>query len=449
MQEIKQENKMGTMHMTPLLLSMSVPIMISMLVQALYNIVDSVFVAQYSEKALTAVSLTFPVQSLMIAFGVGTGVGMNSLLSRRLGQKLFDEANDAAKQGLFLAVITAVVFAILGAACAPFFFRPFTEDAEVIRMGEQYMIICTTLSFGMFVQIMGERILQGTGRAVHSMITQGVGAVINIILDPIMIFGMGFIPEMGISGAALATVIGQIAAMILAIVFNAKYNSDISISMRRFRPKWRMIRDIYAVGFPSIIMQSVTSVLTVGVNKILASDMAISVFGIYFKLQSFIFMPVFGLTNGLIPVIGYNYGARHKERITHAVKLALVWGVCIMLAGFAVFQIFPDALLRMFKASDDMMIMGRSALKFLSIAFIFAGFGIVLSSVFQALGNGIFSLIISLTRQLIVILPAAYIMSRFFNETGVWLAFPLAELVSMPMAVIMYIYLYRKKIKTL
>lgn len=445
--EERKENKMGTMPVNRLLVSMSVPIMISMLVQALYNIVDSIFVAKYSVNGLTAVSLAFPVQSLMIAFSVGTGAGINSLLSRRLGEGRHKEANSAATNGIFVCACSAVAFAIFGAIFSNLFFHAFTQNEEVIRMGTEYLFICTVFSFGAFIQIAAERVLQATGNTIYTMITQGTGAIINIILDPIFIFVLKF----GVAGAAVATVIGQIVAMAFALYLNHKKNHYVSISFRKFRPEWTTIKDIYRVGIPAIVMQAITSVMTVGLNKILIvfSEAAVSVFGIYFKLQSFIFMPIFGLTNGMIPIVGYNFGAAKKKRIMDTTRLALIASACIMLLGTLMFQLLPVPLLKMFNADADMLAIGVPALRTISISFIFAGVAIVFSSVFQALGNGVLSLAMSLARQLVVILPVAFIFSIQFGLDAVWFAFPISELVSCGMSILMFRSLYNKRLKHL
>lgn len=447
--EARKENKMGTMPVSRLLISMSLPIMISMLVQAMYNIVDSIFVAQVSENALTAVSLAFPVQNLMIAVSVGTGVGINSLLSRRLGERNFEDANATAENGLVLAVISAALFALFGGLFSEQFFRLFTQTEEIVEMGTGYLTICTVFSFGIFLQVTAERIMQSTGNTIYNMITQGIGAITNIILDPILIFGLYGMPAMGVNGAAAATVVGQILAMVLGLLFNVLFNHDVRISFKGFRPNLRIIREIYKVGVPSIIMQSIATVMTIGMNKILIpfTETAVSVFGVYFKLQSFVFMPVFGLTNGLVPIVAYNYGARKKERIIHAVKDAVFYAFSIMALGLLIFQTMPVQLLRMFKASDSMLAIGVPALRLISISFLGAGVSIVFSSVFQAVGNGVLSLVTSVARQLIVILPVAWLMAREFGLNAVWLSFPIAEAVSLLLSLIFYHHVYQTMIE--
>ncbi|MEG2881780.1 MAG: MATE family efflux transporter [Christensenella sp.] len=453
--EAIKENKMGVLPIKKLVVSMSLPIMISMLVQALYNVVDSIFVGQYSEEAFAAVSLAFPVQMLIIAVAVGTGVGMNSLVSRRLGEKKFKDANSAVSNGIFLSILSAGAFAIFGFFFSRIFFESFTagiaNGAAIAEMGTQYVSICTIFSFGVFVQITCERIMQSTGITIYNMITQIAGAVINIILDPILIFGLGPFPEMGAAGAAIATVIGQCSAMVLSLYFTHKKVKEVRIQIKGFRPNKRIIGEIYKVGVPSIIMQAITSVMIVGFNFILVgfSAAAVSVLGAYFKLQSFIFLPVLGLTNGLIPIVAYNYGARNKQRIMDAIKFALILAVIIMLVGMLVFQLFPDALLSMFNATPAMLEIGSSALRIISLCFAFAGVGIVFSSVFQAVGNGMLSMIVSLCRQLIVVLPVAYLLAQTGNVNNVWFSFPVAECVSLVLSVVFFKHIYERYIKKL
>ena len=447
-----EENKMGVMPVTRLLVTMSLPMMLSMLVQALYNIVDSLFVAQLSEDALTAVSLAFPVQSLMIAVASGTGVGINALLSRNLGERNFEGANNAARNGVFLAIVSCIVFALLGLVGSRLFFSLQTDNPVILEYGVQYMSIITLFSVGIFLQITFERLLQSTGRTFYNMITQGTGAIINIILDPIMIFGLFGFPRLEVAGAAIATVVGQIVAVIMSFCFNHFKNKEISLSPRGFRPHGRTILFIYKVGIPSIIMQSIGSVMTFGMNKILLmfSSTAAAVFGVYFKLQSFIFMPVFGLNNGMIPIIAYNYGARNKHRIIETARKSVLIAVCIMILGFGLFQLFPAFFLStLFDASANMLSIGVPALKIISISFLFAGYCIIVGSIFQALGNGVYSLIISAARQLIVILPVAYIFATVFGLSMVWWAIPIAEIVSVILSTLLLKRIYRKVIKPL
>jgi putative MATE family efflux protein len=458
--EAVKENKMGVLPVKKLLITMALPIMISMLVQALYNVVDSIFVGQYSESAFAAVSLAFPIQMLIIAVAVGTGVGMNSFVSRRLGEKKFDDANLGVTSGIFLGIISWIGFAIFGLLFSRMFFEAFTEGIaggeQIAEMGTQYIAICTIFSFGVFLQITCERIMQSTGVTIYNMITQSLGAVINIILDPIMIFGIGPVPEMGAAGAAIATVIGQVAAMLLSLYFVNKKITEVHIKLRGFRPQKRIIGEIYKVGVPSIVMQAITSVMIVGFNFILVlfyapeiSAAAVSVLGAYFKLQSFIFLPVLGLTNALIPIVAYNYGARHKKRITDVIRFAVVVAVLIMIVGMVIFQCIPGLLLGMFNATPAMLQLGEEALRIISLCFAFAGIGIVFSSVFQAVGNGVLSMIVSLCRQLVVILPVAYLLSLLGEVTDVWYAFPIAECVSLLLSIIFFRHINKKYLKRL
>lgn len=442
------ENKMGVMPLNRLLISMSVPMMISMLVQALYNIVDSMFVARLSENALTAVSLAFPAQNLMIAVATGTGVGVNAALSRNLGEKNFERANKIADHALFLAALSYVVFALFGLCFARQFFRLQTDIEEIVDLGTTYLRVCTIASFGLFMEIACERLLQSTGKTIYSMYTQGLGAIINIVLDPILIFGYFGAPALGIAGAAGATVIGQIIAFCLGFFFNKTRNHEITISLRDFKPSSEIISHIYAVGIPSIIMASIGSVMTFGMNKILIafSSTATAVFGIYFKLQSFVFMPVFGLNNGTVPIIAYNYGAGKPDRIMGTLKLAAMYAVTIMLIGLAVVQLIPDKLLMIFSASDTMLSIGIPALRTISLSFLFAGFSIVCSSMFQALGHGMLSLWISVFRQLVVLLPVAFVFAKLGGLHVVWFAFPIAEVFAIIFSAVCLGYVYRKEI---
>ncbi|WP_251388978.1 MATE family efflux transporter [Mediterraneibacter agrestimuris] len=451
MEKVTKENKMGVMPIPKLIVTMSLPIVISMLVQALYNIIDSIFVAQINENALTAVSLVFPVQNLMIAIAVGTGVGINALLSRNLGEKNFEDANLAARNGLFLALINSVFMALIGILASKTFFTMQTQEQQIIQYGTQYMTIITVLSIGIFMGITLERLLQATGRTFYTMLTQGLGAIINIILDPIMIFGLLGFPRMGVAGAALATVTGQFIALFLSLYFNIRKNPDININMKGFRPSKRVIGSIYQVGVPAIIMQAIGSVMVFGMNKILLmfSSTATAVFGVYFKLQSFIFMPIFGLNNGIIPIIAYNYGARNKKRILSSVNLGITISVSIMFLGVLLFQLFPAQLLGFFDASEHMLEIGVPALRIISLCFIPAGYSILVGSVFQSLGNGTYSLFISVARQLLVILPVAFFLAKVFGLHMVWWAIPSAEIVSFTMSVLLYRRIRRLKINPL
>lgn len=444
-----KENKMGTMTVNKLLISMSLPMIISMLVQALYNVIDSMFVAQISENALTAVSLAFPLQSLMIAVGVGTGVGVNAVLSKSLGQKDFESANKAASNGIILSFLSYVIFALIGVFLTGVFFKSQTSNVEIINHGSQYIYICTILSVGLFGQIILERLLQSTGKTFYTMITQGIGAIINIILDPILIFGLFGAPEMGVAGAAVATVTGQIIAMFLALYFNLKKNHEIKLNKKVFKPDIKIIKRIYAVGVPSIVMQSIGSVMTFGLNKILIgfTPTATAVFGVYFKLQSFVFMPVFGLNNGMVPIVAYNYGAKNEERVTKTIKLSTVYAMGIMLVGFLIFQAFPKQLLCLFNASEDMLRIGIPALRIISINFIFAGFCVIASSVLQALENGMLSLVVSAVRQLIAILPLAFIFGQVFGVNAIWFAFPVSEIIAVILSAMFMKKVYNEAIK--
>lgn len=450
------QNKMGTMPIRKLLISMSLPMMVSMLVQALYNIVDSIFVARVSEAALTAVSISFPIQNLMIAFGVGIGVGVNALLSKSLGEGDQPRAQRIALQGIFIEVICCVIFILVGIFAMDLFFRGQTADAEIIALGKDYLAICCIFSVGLFAQLIFERLLQATGRTVLSMISQCAGALINIIFDPILIFGVSWlgIPAMGVTGAAIATVFGQIVGGIVAIVLNVRRNRELDLRFRGFRPDGKLCGGILFIGIPSAIMGSIGSFMTYGVNKILfafeeVGKTAAAVFGVYFKLQSFVFMPVFGLNNGMVPIVSYNYGAKRPDRITQTIRLSAIYAVAIMAAGVAVVQLIPDKLLLLFDASEQMLTIGVPALRIISTCFVFAGFSIVCSSVFQALGNSIFSMIMSITRQLAVLLPAAYILAHAFGLHAVWYAFPIAEFASLALSIIMLSHTYKKVIAPL
>lgn len=447
----QRENKMGVMPIGRLLLNMSWPIMLSMLVQAMYNIVDSIYVSRLGENGLTALSLAFPVQNMIIAVGVGTGIGVNSLLARKLGERRFDDANAVAENGLFLAILSWLAFVIFGLFfCRPFF-AAFSANEEVIQMGVDYLSICTVASVGVFMEITMERIMQATGKTIYTMFTQGTGAVINIVLDPILIFGWLGLPAMGITGAAVATVAGQLVAMLMAFYMNARFNKEISIRVRRYRPNGRIIKEIYAVGVPSIVMQSIASVMTVGVNKILIqfTETAVAVFGVYFKLQSFVFMPVFGLNNALVPIVGYNYGARNRKRIVRAIELAACYAFAIMAIGVLVFFFLPDKLLLLFEASPDMMRIGVPALRIICISFLGAAIGITFSSAFQAIGKGVYSLLMSVCRQLLVILPAAWILGELGGLNAVWFSFLIAEVVSLILALFLYRRMYNTQIRDL
>lgn len=445
-----RENKMGVMPVNKLLLNMSLPMMVSMLVQALYNIVDSIFVAKLSENALTAVSLAFPIQTLLIALGTGTGVGVNSLLSKQLGEKDFKQVSKTAMNGIFLAVMSYIVFVIVGIVGVRPFYASQVKDAdpEILTLGVQYLTIVCVCSFGLYAQLIFEKLLQSTGKTLYSMITQAVGAVTNIILDPILIFGLLGMPKLGVAGAAIATVIGQIVGGVLGLVFNIKVNREITLSVKGFKPDAGTIGNIYKVGVPSIIMQAIGSVMTYGMNKILItfSSTATAVFGVYFKLQSFFFMPVFGLNNGLIPIVAFNYGAGKRSRVIRVIKCSLVYAFALLLVGFIVFETVPAVLLGMFEASDEMLAIGVPALRIIGVHFLIAWFCIIAGSVFQALGNGVYSMVVSVARQLVVLLPVAFLLARLGGLRAVWWAFPIAELMSLCVSSIFMILINRKVI---
>ena len=433
-----KENKMGTMPVNKLLISMSVPMMLSMLVQALYNIVDSIFVAKISEDALTAVSLAFPMQTLMIALGGGMGVGVNAVLSKALGEKDFDRVNVTAKNGIFLACINAIIFLVVGLTVVKPFYEAQTDNVDIINYGVDYLTVVCCCSFGIYCQFIFERLLQSTGKTTFAMVTQLIGAVTNLILDPIFIFGYLGMPKLGVAGAAIATVVGQVFAGIAAIIINLKFNDEIKFDFRGFTPSGAIIAKIYRVGIPSIIMQSIGSIMTYGMNQILMvfSSTATAVFGVYFKLQSFIFMPVFGLNNGMVPIIAFNYGAQNRERLVKTMKLSIIYAMSIMCFGTLVFNLIPEQMLSLFDASEHMLSMGVPALRIISLHFILAGFCIIGGSVFQALGCAVYSMINSICRQIVVLLPAAYLLSKLGNVNYVWFAFPIAELMSLTMTAI-------------
>lgn len=442
------ENKMGIMPVGKLLITMSLPMMISMVVQALYNIVDSVFVSRVSEDALTAVSMAFPLQALCIALGAGMGVGVNALLSKSLGAKDNDMVNKSALNGLFMTFVSYLVLLVIGVFAVKPFYMIQTDSADIIQYGTDYLSVICCFSFGMFFQFTFERLLQSTGRTFQTMITQTVGAVTNIILDPIFIFGLFGVPAFGVKGAAIATVIGQIIAAVLALIMNIKVNTDIDFSLKGFKPDIKIIGMIYKVGLPSIIMQSIGSVMVFCLNKILIvfSSTAVAVFGVYFKLQSFVFMPVFGLNNGLIPIMAYNYGAKKKDRMIKTIKCGLLIAFSIMSVGMVVFELFPDAILAIFEASDNMLAMGKVALRTIAIHFPIAAICIVLGSAFQALGNAVYSMFVSIARQLVVLIPVAYALSKLGNVNYVWWCFPIAEIMSLTITVIFFIKLKREVI---
>ena len=451
MENIGTENKMGTMPVGKLLIQISLPMMISMLVQALYNVVDSIFVAQISENALTAVSLAFPIQNLMISTSVGTGVGVNALLSRRLGEQNEKGVTDSALNGIFLYAITMIVFMVLGFFIPRLYFESQTNNAEIIEYGVTYLEICMIVSVGLYGAILFERLLQSTGRTVLSMISQLAGAITNIVFDPLLIFGLAGFPKMGIVGAAWATVFGQIVGFIISLTLNLTKNKEIKFSIKGFRPHAKTIGEIYKVGVPSILLGSIGSVLTYLINLILGAFTmtAVAVYGVYFKLQSFIFMPVFGLNNGIVPIVAYNYGAKRKDRIMRSIKLCAIAAVTIMVAGLLIFELFPRQLLAMFNASEEMYAIGVPALRRIAIHFPVAAVCITLISVFQALGKGLLSMIVSFVRQVIVLLPAAYLLSLTGDVNNIWWAFIIAEGASAVASFIGMQMVYNKDLKNL
>ena len=427
-----QENKMGVMPIRRLLLTMSGPMMVSMLIQALYNVVDSMFVSYISEGALTAVSLAYPMQNLMIAVATGTGVGVNALLSRNLGEKNFEMANRAAGNAIFLGVVSFAVFALVGAVGSRLYFAVQVDDPEIIAYGVDYLSVIMVLSVGCFGQVLLSRLLQSTGKTFYSMVIQLVGAGLNIVLDPIMIFGLLGCPAMGVAGAALATVISQVAGTILGLYYNLRKNPEIRFAWTYLRPSKPVIARIYGVGIPSILLQTVSSLLIFGLNQILVvfSETATAVYGVYFKLQGFAFLPIIGMNNGMVPIIAYNYGAKKPERILQTIKLAITYAVVIMVVAVIVFQVFAAQLLGFFQASPEMLAIGVPALRTLSLCFLIGGFTIVSSSVFQALGRGLLSMSISVFRQLVLVLPLAYLFSLTGNLNMVWWSFPVAEVLA-------------------
>ena len=446
-----KENKMGTMPIGKLIFTMSIPMVASMLVQAFYNVVDSIFVAQYSEAALSAVTYAFPAQNLMIGLATGTGVGVNALLSRSLGEKNRERANRVAENGVFLALLGYLLFLIFGLFGAEAFIRFQTDTPGVIAEGAAYLSVCCIFSFGIFGEIMFERLMQATGRTVYTLFTQGVGAIINIILDPIFIFGYFGLPAMGAKGAAIATVAGQIFAFVMGVILNHLFNKDVELKLFGFRPDKKIIGGIYSIGIPSVIMVGIGSVMTTGMNKILNgfSEVAVNVFGAYFKLQSFAFMPIFGINNGVIPIIAYNYGAGKRDRLLKAIRTSVVTITCIMLCALALMQTIPDKMLALFNAGEEMLSIGVPALRIISISYIFAGICIALTSVFQALGKGIYATIMSFARQLVVLLPAAYLLSLGGDVNAVWWSYPIAEVMSVAVCAFLFIRLYNRVIKNL
>jgi putative MATE family efflux protein len=447
-------NKLGTMPISKLIWNMSLPIIVSMLVQALYNIVDSVFVSRICEQALTAVSLAFPAQNLMIGLATGTAVGVNALMGRALGAGEHERANHIATNGVFLAGVGFAICAILAAFFARMFFAAQTSIDYIVDNGATYLRICCCASLGLFAEIMFERLLQSTGRSILSMYTQGLGAIVNIILDPICIFVL----NMGVAGAAVATVIGQFCGCALALYFNLKKNHDIRLHFKGFRPHWKIIGQIYAIGLPSVVMVAIGSVMTFCMNKILiayhsAKETAATAFGIYFKLNSFIFMPIFGLNNGVVSIIAYNYGAQHRSRMTETIKRSTIYASCIMLLGMSIFLSIPGTLLKIFDATDTLLAVGVPALRIISLSFCMAGASIALTSAFQALGKSLYSMIVSIIRQLVFLVPLAYILARYGagigNDDLVWWSYPIAEIAALTVSLLFFRHMYKTLIAKL
>ena len=449
MKEVRK-NRMGTEPILKLITKMSIPAMFSMLVQALYNIVDSIFVAQISDEALTAISLAFPVQVLLIAVAVGTGVGVNSLISRRLGERRQDDADNAAKHGIILGFISWVPFLIFGLLFTRIFFESFTSNQDIINLGVKYTSCVSIFSFGVLVQCIMERILQATGNMIYPMVFQIIGAVTNVILDPILIFGLLGFPKMGIFGAAVATVVAQIFSMIYSFYVLINKDHEINVKFKNFKFNGKIVKEIYAVGLPSVILQSISAIMVVAMNNILIafSEIAVSVMGIYFKLQSFVFMPVFGLTNGIMPIMGYNFGAGNKKRLVSTIKISCIISAAIMFVGTLIFSFLGENLLMIFNASESMINIGVKALRIISFSFLPASIGIVISTFFQATNHGMESLVMSFLRQLVGIIPVAYFLAMFGLDY-VWFAFPISELLSILAAFIMFVYIYKNQIKNL
>lgn len=447
---MNKENKMGVMSVKKLVITMSLPMMVSMLVQALYNVVDSIFVAKVCEDALTAVSLAFPAQNFMIGVATGTGVGVNALLSRSLGERNFEKANKIAAQGVLLAMLSFVVFMLFGLFGAELFFATQVEKGSAIyNYGVDYLSVVCIASVGLFGQVIMERLMQATGKTTLSMVTQMIGAIINIILDPMFILGFGPIPRLEAKGAAIATVIGQIVAFIAGLIINEKANKEIRLSVKNLKPDFKMIAEIYKIGIPSIAMVAIGSFMTFCFNKILLgfTSTAAAVFGVYFKLQSFVFMPIFGLNNGIIPIVAYNYGARNKERITQCLRFSCSIAVGIMALGTLLMWLAPEQMLKLFDAKEEMMGIGVPALKIISTHFVLAGISINLGACFQALGKSYFSMIVSFARQIIVLLPIAYLLAKTGELNNVWLSFPIAEFMSVIVTLICFFYVYKNIIK--
>ncbi len=449
--DVQKENKLGVMPIPRLLVTMALPLILSMFVQALYNVVDSFFVARMGEDALAAISLAFPIQHLMIAVSTGTAVGINAILSRSLGERDTEKANQAANNGLFIAFISSLLFVIFGLFFTRSFMEMQTSQQQIVDFGQDYLRICCIFSFGAFGQVTLERLLQSTGKTFYTMITQILGTVINAVLDPILIFGLFGFPAMGVAGAAVATVFGQLCSMALAFYFNVTKNHDIKLVWKGFSPDMKIIKEIYKIGIPSILMMSITSVTTFGINKILLafSSTATAVYGVYYKLQSFALMPTLGLSNGLIPIVAYNLGARNRERIIEAIKISMVYAAGIMFISFSIGQIFPEQLLRIFNASDEMLRIGVPAIKTISIHFLGTGFCVNSVAIFNSMGYSIFSLLLAIARQIVIVLPAAYVLSLLGDVDKIWWAYPIAEVGALTISILFLKYLYKKVIDPL
>lgn len=450
--EVRTENKMGTMPMLRLILTMSLPAMFSMTIMAMYNVVDSIFIGNYDQNGLTAISLAYPLQMLLIAASVGTAIGVNSLVSRKLGERDFEQANSAATHGLVTCAFTYAVFLILGLFAVRPFMGLFTNDAAIADYGVQYLMIVLCFSGFSIVQVMIEKTLQATGNMIYPMLFQLVGAVVNIIFDPLMIFGVGFFPEMGVAGAAIATVFGQFCGMVFAVIILFRKNHEVHVTFRNFKLRGATLKNIYSVGLPSIIMQSIGAVMMLGINTIFTSagsTVSVTVFGIYFKLQSFVFMPCFGLNQGVMPVIGYNYGARNKKRVYSALKCGIIIAVIIMSAGVLMMWLIPDKLISLFGGGQELMDVGIPAFRTVSLCFLPAAAGILFTTLFQAVGKGIRSLLMSVCRQLVILLPVALLLSVTAGVSAVWYAFPIAEIGSLLLAVTFFVQLVNTDFKKL
>ena len=455
----EKENKMGVMPMNRLLIGMATPMIISMLVTACYNIVDSIFVARIVDEggdassagtaALSALGMAFPFQTLLIAFATGTCVGVNAILSKALGEKDKETAQKAANNGVFLSFCNFLLFLFIGVFLAPTLIASQKGTGLTLEYGSQYLRIVCIGSLGIYMQFIFERLLQSTGKTIYTMITQTTGAVINIILDPILIFGYFGFPQMRVAGAAVATIVGQIVAGILAYILNKKFNEDVQVNLKGFKPDLTIIKRIYTVGFPSIVMQAIGSVMTYSMNRILngLNEASVAVFTVYFKLQSLFFMPIFGLNNGMVPILAYNYGARKRGRMMKVIKLSMLYAFGFMAIGFALFEIMPEQLLRIFDTGDDsLIVLGVPALRTIAWHYMFAWFCIIGGTTFQALGNGLYSLIVSVARQLVVLVPVAYILSIIGGLDLIWWCFPIAELMSLTVTVFFLIRIYKKVI---